>query len=91
VERHRQQLRGLGGREGGAYRDVALGRGGGHAKTILLRKPHFTVTAVHATLPCVLTVSTSLVEADHAEALAKSVHDALTESNYPRPSDSTTR
>lgn len=85
VERHRAQLRGLGGRDGGGYRDVSLGRGGGHAKTLLLRKPHYTVIAIHATLPCVLTVTTAQLEADHAEELARVVHDALTDGNYPRP------
>lgn len=85
VAKHRAVAKAMGGSKGGAYRELEMGKGGAYTKTMVLKKPSYTVTFVDDKVPCAVTVSTSFIDADHAEELAHAVYDRLTEQNYPRP------
>ncbi len=85
VAKHRAIAKQMGSGKGGLYRDLDMGKGGAYTKTMVLKKPSYTVTFVHDKIPCAVTVSTSFIDADHAEELARAVNDRITEKNYPRP------
>ncbi len=85
VAKHRAVAKAMGSTKDGLYRELDMGKGGAYSKTMVLKKPSYTVTFVNDKIPCAITVSTSFIDADHAEELAHAVYDRVTDQNYPRP------
>jgi hypothetical protein len=84
VTKHHEVGKSMGGGKGGEYRELAMGKGGYYARTIVLKKPIHTAVFVHDSLPCALTVSTAFIDANNVEPLAQHVSDSITDANRPR-------
>ena len=78
VDRYKSTMKAVVSKNPDDYKDISLGKGGGHIKMALMGKPSYQVNFVHETAPCAVNVNQSFQMEDVTEKVAEHMNAKLT-------------